>query len=116
MLPGWASRIRLRSRPSVPAVQHSLVKIAPFVLLLLSLVPLLLLGTFSTLRTRSLLRSQLTTQLKNIGASEIEQISQYVSLREKVIESLVSEENFQNQLAELFASQPGTTDYMSVKS
>ncbi len=113
---GWASQVMFHGQQNDTGVHPRLVRTAPIIFLLLAVLPLLLAGVLSTIRSRGLLQDQAAKQLEKITANEVLQINQFVATREKLIDRLISEESFQEQVEALLASIPGSPTYAEAQN
>ncbi len=111
MLSRWVPLHRPRFRPKDTRFKQSLIRTVLVVLLFISLIPLLLIGTLNILRTRDLLGRQVSRQLESIVNHEVEQINQYVDLRDKIIERMVTEQAFHDSLFILLTTEPTEGEY-----
>lgn len=98
MLSRWVPSPRSRGRTSQKRFKRSLVRNILFALLIISLFPVLLIGTLNYFRTRNLLRQQATNQLENIAGQAVEQLNQVVSVRKIIIDRLVTDATFNDNL------------------
>ncbi len=98
MVSRWVPLLRSRGRTSQNRFKRSLVRNILFALLIISLFPVILIGTLNYFRTRNLLRQQATNQLENIASQAVEQLNQVVSVRKIIIDRLVTDETFNDNL------------------
>ena len=87
----WVTLLK-RYRPRETRYKHSLIRNVLIVLLLVSLIPILLVGTLNFFRTRNMLTQQASRQLEGTAQAVIEQLMQIVNLRTLMIEHLVTDQ------------------------
>lgn len=111
MLSRWVPLLRPRSQPRQTRLKHSLLRDVLFVLLFISLLPLLLIGTLNFLRTRQMLEQQISRQMESIVNREVNQLDQYVETRSSIIERMVTEQTFHDNLFTLISTDPADSQY-----
>jgi PAS domain S-box-containing protein len=111
MLSRWIASLRPRYRPRETRYKHSLIRNVLIVLLLISLIPIILIGTLNYLRTQQMLEQQISRQLESIVNTEVEQLNQYVDVRNDIIERIVTEQDFHDYLSTLLNSGPNDGQY-----
>lgn len=116
MLSRWVPLLRPKGQISDDGFRHSLVSTVLIVLLLTSLFPLLVIGTLNMVRSRNLLRNQLTGQASSILNQQINQINEYVGTRNDIIDRLVTDDNFRSALTNLVNNANGTNENNQARS
>lgn len=96
--------------------RRSLVRTVLIVFLLTSLFPILLIGTLNMVRSRDLLRRQVSRQSEDLLSHEISQISEYVELRKTMIDRMVNDDNFINALMTLLTTPSSTNENRQARS
>lgn len=97
---------------STTEFRGSLVRTVVIGLLIISIIPVLLIGTASYLRTRQSLLLQTQTQLETISQNYAEQLSTLASTRLKALNDLNSTPNFDRNLLSIY-SGPTDASYSS---
>lgn len=116
MLARWVPLLRNRGRRGNKPFQRSLVRNVLIILLLTSLIPIILIGTLNTFRSRSMRYQQVNEQTDRILANEVGLISEYVDMRNMIIDRLVTDENFTNALVTLLNTPTDEEGYQQARS
>lgn len=116
MISRWVPSVRTRGKTRQTRFKRSLVRTILVALLLISLFPVILIGTLNYFRTRDLLRQQANNQLKNIGGQAVEQLNQMVNVRKIIIDRLVTEETFNENLFTVLNTPAGEPAHISAAS
>lgn len=104
MVSRWVPSIRPRGRTVQRGYKRSLVRTILIALLLISLFPVFLIGTLNYFRTRNLLHQQANHQLENLAGQAVEQLDQVVSVRKIILDRLITDEDFNQDLFTLLST------------
>ncbi|MBM3151021.1 MAG: GAF domain-containing protein [Chloroflexi bacterium] len=86
-----------------------------YVLLPLTILPLLILGAISYLRARTLLFDQTSAHLVSISNLQLEQLSQAIRIQEIQLESITTRPDFSYAIEALFHTFVGSTSFDSAR-
>ncbi len=110
MLSRLVALLRPRFRPRETRFKHSLIRNILVVLLLISLIPIILIGTVYYLHSRDILQNQVSRQLESIINQEVELLNQFVDARTKIIERMITSKDFLDNLSILLTTKSGTEE------
>lgn len=108
--------IQLRTLLGSPQRRTSLVQIVLVVLLITSMLPVLIVGSLTFVRSRTMLRSQVSRQMESVVSKNLEQVQQYIQTRENMMDTLVSDPLFQQQIVTLVNAAPTSQEYINARS
>ena len=116
MLSRWFPTLKAAGQTRNLRFRQSLVRSVLLVLLLTSLFPVLLIGGLNTVRSRQLLREQANQQTERIVSQEVAQIDQYASLRDTLIDRMVTDQNFNAALNTMVTAPSGTKEHTDARA
>jgi GAF domain-containing protein/HAMP domain-containing protein len=93
---------------------RSLVRTVVIGLLLISLIPVLVIGTATYIRTRNALQQQTISQLASLSTSFSTQIEQLAATRTKALNEINQSPSFDANIASIFAGPQSSTYYFSL--
>src|SRR5512135_2127737 len=116
MLSRWVPFLRPRARPRETRFKRSLVRNFLIILLLVSLIPILLIGTLNYFRTREMLRNQVSRQIESMVHNSTAQLTEYVDRRNNVIKRLVIDKTFRDNISSILLAAPASPEYLQAKT
>ena len=94
----WISKLGVLNRFREWRSKGSIVRSALIVLLVISLIPFILIGTLTAYRSQATMRRQVAVQMENIVRNQVTTLEEYVKTREAVFDGLLTDGAFQGHM------------------
>lgn len=94
----WISKLGVLNRFREWRSKGSIVRSALVVLLVISLIPFILIGTLTAYRSQTTMRRQVAVQMENIVRNQVTTMEEYAKTREAVFDGLMKDSAFQGHL------------------
>jgi len=94
----------------------SLVQVVLIMLLITSMLPVLIVGSLTFIRSRTMLRNQVEKQMESVATKNLESIRSYIQTREQMMDTLASDPLFLNYLNIMVTTDPTSPEFTNARS